>query len=114
MANKFTEVSSQWSDRKIFIIHDFMCRGMVQIEFADGRDYGFIYNLYVHPDFRQKGLATALLKQAELRIKQNGRNIAALEWEKKESEYFVIDWYTRNGYEEKEFDNRGALLKKKL
>lgn len=114
MANKFTEAFSQWSDRKIFAIVDFMGRGMVQFEFVDGQDYGYIYNLYVQPNFRRKGLATALLKQAEMRIKQNGRNIAALEWERKESDRFVISWYARNGYEEKEFSNEAALLMKNL
>jgi hypothetical protein len=37
-----------------------------------------------------------------------------LEWSLKESPYWVIEWYTRLGYDEKEIGNGCALLKRPL
>jgi hypothetical protein len=61
-------------------------------------------------------LATRLINLAEVIAKKNGHKSVFLEWEAKNSERWVLDWYLRRGYEEREFDRYGtsSLLEKKL
>lgn len=48
----------------------------------------------------------------EYQIKLNGLQIAGIEFDKEESESFVLNWYLRNGY--KLFSKRSKLLIKEL
>ena len=71
-----------------------------------------VWNLYVDEDHRRKGLARKLMDEAHKTAKHLGVKTTALEWSLKESPYWVFDWYTRLGYDEKEFGPGNALMKR--
>ena len=71
-----------------------------------------VWNLYVDEDHRRKGLARQLMNEAHKTAKHLGAKVTALEWSLKESPYWVIEWYTRLGYDEKEFGHGNALMKR--
>lgn len=73
-----------------------------------------VWNLYVDEDHRRKGLARKLMDEAHKTAKHLGAKVTALEWSLKESPYWVIEWYSRLGYDEKEFGNGCALMKRPL
>ena len=73
-----------------------------------------VWNLYVDEDHRRKGLARQLMDEAHKTAKHLGAKVTALEWSLKESPYWVFDWYTRLGYDEKEIGNGCALMKRPL
>jgi GNAT superfamily N-acetyltransferase len=70
-----------------------------------------VWNLYVDEDHRRKGLARKLMDEAHRTAKDLGAKVTALEWSLKESPYWVFEWYTRLGYDEKEIGNGYALMK---
>lgn len=61
---------------------------------------------------RRNGVAQRLLQLAEQQAKLNGVKKIGLEFDKDESDRFVLDWYLRSGY--KLFDKKSNLLIKKL
>ena len=71
-----------------------------------------VWNLYVDEGHRRKGLARKLMDEAHKTAKHLGVKTTALEWSLKESPYWVFDWYTRLGYDEKEFGPGNALMKR--
>ena len=73
-----------------------------------------VWNLYVDKPHRRKGLARQLMDEAHKTAKHLGAKVTALEWSLKESPYWVFDWYTRLGYDEKEIGNGCALMKRPL
>lgn len=107
-----------WKDEVRILITDEENLGSVQISIplydSDifGKADALIYALYVDSSYRRKGIATKLLQLAEHQIKLNGLQIAGIEFDKEESERFVLDWYFRSGY--KPFSKRSKLLIKKL
>lgn len=76
----------------------------------------WIWDLWVEESSRRKGVARELLNRLERLAKSNGHRSVFLEWEKVNTERWVLDWYLRRGYEVKEFGDRGRwrLLEKKL
>lgn len=107
-----------WKDEIRILITDEQNRGSVQIAIPcykcniSGKADALIYALYVDSSYRRKGIATKLLQLAEHQIKLNGLQIAGIEFDKEESDRFVLDWYFRSGY--KPFSKRSKLLIKKL
>lgn len=73
-----------------------------------------VWNLYVNEEHRRKGLARKLMDEAHKTAKHLGAKVTALEWSLEESPYWVIEWYTRLGYDEKEFGSGYALMKRPL
>ena len=73
-----------------------------------------VWNLYVDEGHRRKGLAQKLMDEAHKTAKHLGAKVTALEWSLKDSPYWVFDWYTRLGYDEKEIGNGCALMKRPL
>ena len=73
-----------------------------------------VWNLHVNEDHRCKGLARKLMDEAHKTAKHLGAKVTALEWSLKESPYWVIEWYYRLGYDEKEFGDGYALMKRPL
>ena len=73
-----------------------------------------VWNLYVNEEHRRKGLARKLMDEAHKTAKHLGAKVTALEWSLKESPYWVVEWYSRLGYDEKEFGNGYALMKRPL
>lgn len=89
---------------------------MVDIQKKDGRltEDALIWSLSVDKPYRRQGVATRLLETAEHEAKKRGCTTASLEWDKREAERFAVNWYIRQGYDEKEFGRYGSLLVKQL
>ena len=108
----------KWKDEIRILITDEQNYGSVQVSIPcynskiSGKADALIYALYVDSGYRRKGIATKLLQLAEHQIKLNGLQIAGIEFDKEESDRFVLDWYFRSGY--KSFSKRSKLLIKKL
>lgn len=110
-----------WKDEIRILITDEQNHGSIQISipYYDsnilGKADALIYALFVDEGYRKNNVAKRLLKLAEQQAKLNGINIIGIEFNKKESESFVLDWYLREGY--KSFiinDNENILLIKRL
>lgn len=80
-------------------------------------EYGipaFIHNLWVQPYCRKEGKAKELLDKAETIAHNRGVSAVYLEWEVADTPRWMLDHYIRRGYEELEFGDGYALLKKSL
>ena len=107
-----------WKDEIRILITDEENLGSVQISIplyaSDifGKADALIYALFVDNNHRKCGVAKHLLQLAEQQAKLNGVKIIGLEFNKDESEKFVLNWYLNNGY--KPFSNKSNLLIKTL
>ena len=107
-----------WNDEIRILITDEEHLGSVQISIplyvSDifGKADALIYALWVDVVYRRNGVAQHLLQIAEQQAKLNGVNTIGLEFNKDESDRFVLDWYIRSGY--KQFDGKSSLLIKEL
>lgn len=107
-----------WKDEIRNLITDEKNLGSVQISIplyvSDifGKADALIYALWVDILYRRRGVAKHLLQLAEQQAKLNGVKTIGLEFNKDESDRFVLDWYLRIGY--KQFDKKSNLLIKKL
>lgn len=77
-----------------------------------GKADALIYALFVDDTHRRCGVAKHLLQLAEQQAKSNGVKTIGLEFNKDESDRFVLYWYLRSGY--KPFNKKSNLLIKKL
>lgn len=57
-----------------------------------------IWSLWVQPDHRRQGLATALMNTAEEIARREGLDAVHLEWHPKEATQATLHWYYRRGY----------------
>lgn len=73
----------------------------------------YLWNLWVDEPYRRKGIATRLLRKAEEIILDSGYDSLSLMWEWPTPQW-VFDWYTKNGFEEKEFGGKCANMVKIL
>ena len=73
----------------------------------------FIFSLNVEEEHRNKGIGTALLKQAEEYIKSQSIQTVELEWASP-TPLWVYNMYIKNGYKEKDFDDEYSRLYKDL
>lgn len=107
-----------WKDEIRILITDEENLGSVQISIplyvSDifGKADALIYALWVNVVHRRHGVAQRLLQLVEKQAKSNGVKTIGLEFNKEESDRFVLDWYLRIGY--KPFDKKSNLLIKKL
>jgi ribosomal protein S18 acetylase RimI-like enzyme len=107
-----------WKDEIRILITDEENLGSVQISIplyvSDifGKAEALIYALWVDVVHRRNGVAQRLLQLAEQQAKLNGVKTIGLEFNKDESDSFVLDWYLRSGY--KSFNKKSNLLIKKL
>ena len=81
---------------------------------GDERIKAYIWALWVDPCSRRRGLATELLHKAEEIASAEGERYVWLEWDKADSDPFVLDWYQRQGYDEVAFGPGNSLLRKHL
>lgn len=108
----------KWKDEIRILITDEQNYGSVQVSIPcydsriSGKADALIYALYVDTACRKQGVATKLLQLAEQQAKLDGVKIIGIEFDKEESDRFVLDWYFRSGY--KPFSKRSKLLIKKL
>lgn len=121
----YTEIYiTEWKDKDNVIIslwnyeHDVSEQvGVVELAvYKHGEHEGeaLVWNLYVDEPHRSKGLARKLMDEAHKTAKHLGAKVTALEWSLKESPYWVFDWYTRLGYDEKEIGPGNALMKRQI
>lgn len=107
-----------WNDEIRILITDEENLGSVQIGIPFyvsnifGKADALIYALFVDNNHRRNGVAKRLLQLAEQQAKLNGAKTIGLEFNKEESDRFVLDWYLRSGY--KPFDKKSNLLIKEL
>ena len=107
-----------WKDEIRILITDENNLGSVQISIplyvSDifGKADALIYALWVNIVHRRKGVAQRLLQLAEQQARLKGIQVIGLEFDKEESENFVLKWYLKNGY--KPFSKRSKLLIKEL
>ena len=108
----------KWKDEIRILITDEQNYGSVQVSIPcydskiSGKADALIYSLYVDSGCRERGVATKLLQSAERQAKLNGVQTIGIEFDKDESESFVLKWYLKNGY--KPFDKESNLLIKEL
>ena len=108
----------KWKDEIRILITDEENHGSVQISIplyvSDifGKADALIYALFVDNNHRRHGVAQNLLQLAEQQAKLNGVKVIGIEFDKEESESFVLDWYLKNGY--KPFGKESNLLIKEL
>lgn len=91
--------------------------GVVEVSvFKEGEQKGeaYIWNLHVRESMRGKGYGRQLLEKAIEVAFDAGCTKATLEWDIKDSPQWVLDWYVRNGFEEKEFGRGYAHMEKTL
>lgn len=58
----------------------------------------WIWELYVCPQYRRKGHAKLLLKEAERIALENGHKDVYMAWDAKETPRDILDFYVRSGY----------------
>lgn len=58
----------------------------------------WIWGLYVCPQYRRKGYAKLLLKEAERIALENGHKDVYMAWDAKETPRDILDFYVREGY----------------
>lgn len=80
----------------------------------EGKADALIYALWVDEPYRKQGVARKLLETAEREAKKMGCKTVCLEWDRRESEEWVLRWYERLGYSEKEVGRHSSLLVKEL
>ncbi|QCD39694.1 N-acetyltransferase [Muribaculaceae bacterium Isolate-007 (NCI)] len=107
-----------WHSRTRYII---VVEGIatVQVELYDepqGPDKvtAFICSLWVNEDERRYGHAGRILDRAEEIAAKEGHKRVHLEWCSLDSPQWVLEWYLRRGYEEREFGPNSSLLVKEL
>ncbi len=81
---------------------------------GDERIKAYIWALWVNPSSRKKGIATELLRKAEEIAKAQKEPFVWIEWDKEDSDRFVLDWYRRLGYDEIAIETFNVLLRKAL
>lgn len=81
---------------------------------GDRKGEALIWNLHVLEPLRGFGYGRRLLAEAEETARLSGCHTTVMEWDGKDSPRWVLDWYFRRGYDEKEFGRDCALLKKTI
>lgn len=113
----------QWYQEHRILIVDGIHRSSVQVSIPDknaddnrieGKADALIYALWVDEPYRKQGVARKLLETAERESKKMGCKTVCLEWDRRESDVWVLRWYERLGYNEKEFGRHSSLLVKEL
>lgn len=113
----------QWYQEHRILIVDGIHRSSVQVSIPDknaddnrieGKADALIYALWVDEPYRKQGVARKLLETAEREAKKMGCKTVCLEWDRRESDEWVLRWYERLGYNEKEFGRHSSLLVKEL
>ena len=89
-------------------------KAVVDLQFNNEYDDGFISCLTVSEDIRRKGVGTELVKFVEQLTKDKGRDYAGLYVDKDRPE--MLDWYVRMGYKVQEDydDEHYYYMRKKL
>lgn len=118
-----TIIHQQWYQERRALIIDTENLSMVQVSLPDadsddnrieGKADALIYALWVDEFARRRGVGRKLLEMAEREARRMGCKTICLEWDRRESDEWVLRWYERLGYNEKEFGRHSSLLVKEL
>ncbi len=89
--------------------------GIVEVTvFKTGERQGeaYVWNLHVKDELRGRGYGRALLSEAYDVAMLAGCKTVTLEWDEKDSPRWVLDWYVREGFDEREFGRGCAFMAK--
>ena len=116
--------TTEWADcdNIVIMIYDegdpvHIACGIIEVScFKTGKHKGeaLIWNLEVRDVRRGKGYARMLLRDAIDVAEEHDCHTAVLEWDLRDSPQWVLQWYVREGFDEKEFSEGYALMKKPL
>lgn len=118
---KMIESTSEWLSTGI-TRHTILTEhgeGKIQVDLLNRDDskYGrtaFVWDLYVHPDYRRKGIAKQLMQRALEVAKEQGFATATLVWTLLDSKREIARWYASLGFVEKELSHTYALMVKNI
>lgn len=118
---KLIESISEWRSTQVTrltIVTD-GGEGKVQVDLLnyDNEDYGctaFVWDLFVRPEHRRKGIAKELMQYALKRAKEYGFSTATLEFNLEDTPREIAWWYASIGFKDTEFSETYALMVKKL
>ncbi len=114
------EQTQRWYDHTRVLITTTDDRGSIQLNlYATEQEFGgtaAIYALWVDPQFRRNGYAKALRRRAEEMAMTSGHTSVWIEWEQRETQREVLNWYLSCGYKIREeyLAGKHFLLEKKL
>lgn len=74
----------------------------------------FICCLWVNEDERKYGHGKRIMDRAEEIVAKEGHKRVHLEWCSLDTPKWVLEWYLRRGYQEREFGPTSSLLMKEL
>ena len=116
--------TTEWTDTKNVVVSLYEASnpqvqiGIIEVRLFRGKskykDEAYLWNLFVDKNHRHKGYGHALLSDALDLAMLNNCKIAMLEWDKCDSKQWVLDWYVRHGFEEKEFSEGYTRLEKDM
>lgn len=92
--------SSGRSTEFIAVVNDVEC-GLISYEDWSDQGAGFIYEIYVLPDFRKQGIGTALLLHAEglaVRLGCTKISLDARALDEETNQEILLSWYRDQGY----------------
>lgn len=113
---EFITIAPQWTENDRCVIMEAHGNGIIEVEITKSLNpqLGYIWDLYVLPEARLKGLGRELLHEAEKFIKSRGVTKAVLRWDQRDSPIEVYRWYEREGYKETSFGRYVSQLEKML
>lgn len=110
----YSHHKQEWATLTRYIIS--CTEGTITLEiYPTDEVHMFICNLSVEPEYRRQGVTTELLRRAEEIAKEYRYYNVYLDWDERDTERFVYDWYLRNGYKDiAPYGEHARLLRKKL
>lgn len=112
-----------WFDIDRIIITDEASNAIVQLDIFhkdDGKRREIymadclLWSLWVSPPYQGRGAGKHLLQLAEEYARMEDCKSVALEYDRRDSEPWVREWYERLGYEVKAFGRYNSLMVKQL
>lgn len=113
----------RWIEEIRILIVSSVRHGSVQVSIPDkdsednfikGKGDALIYALWVDEPWRKQGTARLLVKKAEREAKKIGCRKVCVEWDRRESESWVLKWYEQLGYKKIESGTYSTILVKKI
>ena len=117
--------TTEWADTKNVVVSLYeagdplhMQIGIIEVRLFRGeskyKGEAYIWNLWVSEGHRRKGYGRALLSDALDLAMLDGCKAVTLEWDRRDSPQWVFDWYTRQGFDEREFSEGYAMMVKDM
>ena len=117
--------TTEWTDTKNVVVSLYeagdplhMQIGIIEVRLFRGeskyKGEAYIWNLWVSEGHRRKGYGRALLSDALDLAMLNDCKAVTLEWDRRDSPQWVFDWYTRQGFDEREFSEGYAMMVKDM